>query len=258
MTATRHRWVVLATGVALLLGASVARSAACLLVLAPAAKVSVGAVEFTHHVRADPCTGIRVVTGTVTACYRTSDGSKRCDELRSGVSFAIDGAGRPNADPSFAGVLFAMLKGDQRTMTGLVRAPPDYPAIAGLPYGDISVTAGELTLQIPGLGEFALFDADGAGPALMRTGNAGGRVPLPQRDLQPGRKLRWVARVNGREYQGRLHVIAAADEREVSSRLQVSAHQAAPRGAAWLRAETLDELGLYFQRDQVVRAANIK
>jgi hypothetical protein len=54
MNAWRHRCVLLATGVALLLGASGARSAACLLVLAPAAKVSVGAVEYTHHVRADP------------------------------------------------------------------------------------------------------------------------------------------------------------------------------------------------------------
>ena len=189
MRALRHHCVALATGMALLLGASGARSAACLLVLAPAARVSVGAVEFTHHVRADPCTGIRVVTGAVTACYRTSDGAKRCDELRSGATFAIDGTGKPNADQSFAGVLFAMLKGDQRTMTGLVRAPPDYPAIAGLPYGDISVAAGELTLQVPGLSEFSLFDADTAGPALMRTSNAGGRVVLPQRDLQPGLSL---------------------------------------------------------------------
>ena len=250
--------MVVAIGVALLMPASVARGAACLLVLSPAAKVVVGTTEYTHHVRADPCSGIRIVAGAVTACYRTSDGSKRCDELRSGATFAIDGSGKPNTDASFAGVLFAMMKGDQRSVTGLVRAPPDLPAIAGLPYGDISVAAGELTVQVPGLSDFSLFGLDSTGPPLMHAGNASGRVALQPRDLQPGRRLRWVAQVNGREYQGRLHVIAAQDEREVRERLKFPARGGAPLAAALLRAETLDELGLLFQRDQVIRGASLR
>jgi hypothetical protein len=257
MNAARH-FVLLAIVVVMLIGAPVAWGAACLLVLSPGARVTVGATEYAHHVRAEPCVAIRVLAGAVTACYRTNDGAKRCDELRPGAPFAIDSAGKPAADPSFAGVLFAMMKGDQRSVTGLVRAPPDLPAIAGLPYGDISVAAGELTLHVPGLSDFSLFSLDSAGLPLMRAANANGRVTLQQRDLLPGRRLRWAAQVNGRDYEGRLHAIAAQDEREVGERLRALPRTGSPVSAALLRAETLDELELFFQRDQVIRAAGVR
>ncbi|MEO8754955.1 MAG: hypothetical protein ABI624_20000 [Casimicrobiaceae bacterium] len=247
-----------AIAVAMLINAPMSWGAACLLVLSPGARVTVGTTEYGHHVRAEPCTAVRIVAGAVTACYRTNDGAKRCDDLRPGATFAIDAAGKPPADPSFAGVLFAMMKGDQRSVTGLVRAPPDLPAIAGLPYGDISVAAGELTLHVPGLSAFSMFNLDAAGPPLMRAANANGRVTLQPRDLQPGRRLRWSAQVNGRDYEGRLHAIAAQDEREVSDRLRAQPRGGSPVAAALLRAETLDELALFFQRDQVIREAGVR
>ena len=151
-----------------------------------------------------------------------------------------------------------MMKGDRRNVTGLVRAPDHLPPIDGLPYGDISLAAGELMLQVAGMSEFALFAADSAGPPLMHAQTPGGRWTLQSRDLPAGRALRRVARVNQRDYEGRIRVISAQDESLVRNRLVTARASASPTAAALMRAETLDELDLLFQRDQVMRRAGLR
>ena len=185
----------IAFGVALLLGGATAYGAGCVILVAPGAKLVAGPGEYTTHHEFSDCPAGRVMGGSITVCYDRRDGLPACDEVRAGQAFPSPGVLSGTREHGFVQVMRLIVGGDPSSRTGVVRGPGQIPAIAGLPYGDISLTAGDLTLDVPGLTELALFDESRPGPPVFRAQALNGRLMLPSGVLSADRKLRWIAHV---------------------------------------------------------------
>lgn len=165
--------------------------------------------------RLPDCTGVKVASGAVLACFLDNQGARQCRTLQRGEDFRAEALGAASGDDAsgFKATMANLLKGDAQVRAGQTRAVDRHP---GLPFGSVAAPSGSLPLQPAlALGSFKrgklTVRAMGL-PAWEQTWDLEPSTSaIPAKALEPGREYAWAATLGDRSAAGRFRY-ASADE----------------------------------------------
>ena len=204
------------------------------------------------------CSGLKVTSGSVTACFLDAKGARQCRSLRSGDEFSAARLGAAAGEGAFRATMTALLKGDGQVVAGQTRAVQRQP---GLPYGNVAAMSGGIPIA-PGLalgtftaGTFSLRPVGQTTPESswpLETSTA----LIPVEKLEPGREYSWTATGNDRKLVGRFRLATASETQRLREAIDAAGSTAGPDATARaiLSAEVLAEKGFGYEASRLLEA----
>lgn len=201
------------------------------------------------------CEGIRILSDGVSACFTTDRRERRCVPVKRHERISKQVLGGASA-VGLTDNLIAMIKGDVRSVQGQTRAikPP-----GGLPFGQILGYQGISFDASESLGgeawkRFFVIAESAPGEILWEADapSAKGNIPIDR--LRPDSWHRWHVQLAGTELTGRFYLAGASSNsvRETLHHFDSDTSLTAD-ARLYLQAETLNEAGFVFERQQWVR-----
>jgi hypothetical protein len=241
---------------ALLLGAvggSAAASVACVLVSqGPAHIATPDGRAISLPSRQSDCSGIKVVSGSVAACFLDVKGSRQCRTLGAGDEFVASKMGAAASETgAFKATVTAFLRGDSQVVAGQTRTGQ---RPQGFPYGNLVALSGGIPLSPQlSLGSFSTGSlsvrAIGQPVSEYQWSLQSETVSIPAGQLEPGREYAWTATAGGRKFNGRFRMASAGEAQRVRDEIRalVERESGDELTRSILTAELLAEKGFLYE-----------
>ncbi len=202
--------------------------------------------------RQPECSGIKVMSGEVTACFLDGNGVRQCRGLRAGDEFVASKLGAANSESNpFKATMTALLKGDGQVVAGQTRTGTRVP---GMPYGSVVALAG----SVPVSPELALGSSATGSLAVRAIGEptmtytwplTPTTTSIPTDRLQPGREYAWTLTADKIRRTGQFRLASEDERMRVRTAIQGLGQAAGTdeSGRAILAAELLSEGGFAYE-----------
>lgn len=184
-------------GLILLLNSAISYAATgCIMIGQGEARVSVQGKERVPPLRLSDCEGVKVMIGTVSACFLNISNERTCRTLVAGDSFDIAGlAARQGAGTgAFRATLVSLLKGDPQIKIGQTRKGDRLP---GFPYEMALLPNGHLSIRLQSPKERGIISfqiaRSGSSENTVIISPQDGSFLVPQGSLIRGEVYTWEA-----------------------------------------------------------------